>query len=143
MVDQNALRFNQAMIVSLIGLAFVLNKPWLSALVAALMLIGTAWPGLAAFQLFYRRVLLPAGLLRPSPRQEDPAAPRFAQGLGGSFLLLAVVAFALGATTLGWALNLIVVALALINLLFDFCLGCFIYFQLERAGVLGKIRAAR
>ncbi|HMQ34233.1 MAG TPA: DUF4395 family protein [Chloroflexaceae bacterium] len=33
---------------------------------------------------------------------------------------------------LGWALALMVVALAAINLIFGFCAGCFVYTQLAR-----------
>jgi hypothetical protein len=34
-----------------------------------------------------------------------------------------------------WGLALTVAALAFVNLFFDFCLGCFIFFQLARVGV--------
>ncbi|MER3438442.1 MAG: DUF4395 domain-containing protein, partial [Chloroflexota bacterium] len=37
--------------------------------------------------------------------------------------------------TLGWVLAWIVAALALINLLFGFCAGCFLFFQLHRLGL--------
>ena len=36
---------------------------------------------------------------------------------------------------LGWVLAWLVVALALVNILLGFCMGCFIYFQLGRAGI--------
>jgi hypothetical protein len=36
------------------------------------------------------------------------------------------------ATGYGWALGWLVVALALANLLFGFCAGCFIFYQLRR-----------
>ncbi|MCB0049376.1 MAG: DUF4395 family protein, partial [Caldilinea sp.] len=40
-VDQNALKFNQASIILLLVLAFILNAAWLVAFVAAVMLVGT------------------------------------------------------------------------------------------------------
>jgi hypothetical protein len=138
MVDNTSLRVNQAFIVTLLSIAFVLDQPWLVAAVGLIMLVGTVYPPLGLFQLFYRKVLLPAGLLRPMRINEDPAAPRFAQGVGSAFLLAAALAFALKVPVVGWALTLIVVTLALVNLLFGFCTGCFIYFQLERAGLFGK-----
>ena len=39
-------------------------------------------------------------------------------------LALAIVA--------GWALAIVVIVLAAINLIFGFCAGCFVYFQLAR-----------
>ena len=49
---------------------------------------------------------------RPAPVEpEHEYPPRFAQVLGSIALILALVAFALGATTLGWGLALAVAAL--------------------------------
>jgi hypothetical protein len=52
--------------------------------------------------------------------------------MGATVLLLAAVALFAGADVVGWALAFIVVALALVNLLFGFCAGCFVYLQINR-----------
>lgn len=135
LVDRTALRFNQASIVVLVGLAFVLAQPWLVAVVGVALALGTAIPSLAPFQRFYRDVLRPAGLLRPNPSAEDSAPHRFAQGVGAAVLLLAVIGFIVGNTLLGWSLALLVLVLAAANLVFGFCAGCFLYFQLLRLGL--------
>jgi hypothetical protein len=131
-LDRTALRVNQALIVVLLAAGFVLDQPWLVAFVCAVMAVGTAFPRAALFQRFYRDVLRPAGLLRPDVHVEDAAPHRFAQGLGALVLLAASVALFAGATTLGWGLAFVVIALAAINLIFGFCAGCFVYFQLQR-----------
>ncbi|GIV99566.1 DUF4395 domain-containing protein [Roseiflexus sp.] len=130
--DRTALRVNQAAIITLLLVAFVVDLPWLVAIVAIVMALGTVSPALALFQRLYRDVLRPAGVLRPDIHQEDAAPHRFAQGMGATVLFLASVALLAGATTVGWALALLVVVLAAINLLFGFCVGCFIFFQLQR-----------
>jgi hypothetical protein len=135
LVDQNALRFNQAMIISLLVLAFLFDQSWLVAFVAAVMLVGTVWPGLGLFKNLYAKVLVPNGLLRPAPQPDEPQPHLFAQGLGGLMLLIATLAFAVGAATVGWVLAGIVVVLASANLFLGFCAGCFIYFQLGRRGI--------
>lgn len=135
-VDHNALRTNQGLIILFLALAFVLNQPWLVVFVCAVMLIGTVIPQAALFQRFYRHVLRPAGLLSPDLRAESAQPHRFAQGMGGVVLLLASAALFLGAPVLGWALALIVVVLAAVNLFFGFCAGCFIFFQLQQRGLL-------
>src|SRR5215217_2221377 len=135
-VDVNGLRTNQALIVLLVALAFVLGDdnggPWLVALVAVSLAVGTAMPGYGPFQIFYRRVLRQAGLVKARPRPDDPAPHRFAQALGAVFLGTGAVALFAGATTPGWVLAWLVVALALVNLLFGFCAGCFAFYQLRR-----------
>ena len=131
-VDRTALRVNQAAIIALLAIGFVLDQPWLVAFVCAVMAIGTALPQAALFQRFYRDVLRPAGLLRPDIHAEDPAPHRFAQGLGAAVLLAATAALFAGVSTIGWGLAFVVVALAAVNLFFGFCAGCFVYFQLQR-----------
>ena len=134
-VDQTALRFNQASIILLLVLAFLLDAAWLVALVAAVMVIGTLWPGAGLFKQIYARGLKPAGLLKANVIDDDPQPHLFAQGLGGIFLVLSAAALWLGLPVVGWALAGIVIALAAINLFLGFCLGCFIYYQLGRAGI--------
>ncbi|MBT5773856.1 MAG: DUF4395 family protein, partial [Dehalococcoidia bacterium] len=67
---------------------------------------------------------------------EDPMPHQFAQAVGAIFLLAATAALLADATAIGWTLNLIVTALAFINLTVQFCVGCFMYFQLDRIGLL-------
>lgn len=130
--DRSALRVNQALIVGLLALAFVLGLPWLAAFVAAVMAVGTAAPRAALFQRLYLDVLRPAGLVKPDLHAEAAAPHRFAQGLGAAVLGAGALALFAGLPTLGWALAIVVIVLAAINLLFGFCAGCFVYFQIAR-----------
>jgi hypothetical protein len=133
--DRTALKFNQACIIGLLALGYLLGLPLLVAVVAAVMALGTVDPRLALFQRIYRDGLRPAGWLRPDIHEEDPAPHRFAQGMGAGVLLLALLAFVFNAPIVAWGLVLLVIALAAINLFFGFCAGCFVYFQLARVGL--------
>ncbi len=136
-VDHSAIRVNQAFIIVLLILAFVLNFWPLAAFVAAVMLVGTAWPGLALFQQIYRRVLKPAGIVKPAVEIDNPEPHRFAQGFGGTVVALGTIAVVAGLTVLGWALIWLVIALAAATLFVGFCAGCFVYYQFNRLGVPG------
>lgn len=138
-VDHMALKFNQGAIILLLSLAFVLNAVWLAAFVAGVMLAGTLWPQAGLFKLLYSRGVLPLGWLKPDVRADDPQPHLFAQGVGGLMLLLALLGFGLGSPLIGWALVAVVVVLAAVNLLFSFCLGCFLYFQLARRGIRANL----
>jgi uncharacterized membrane protein HdeD (DUF308 family) len=131
-VDHSALRTNQAFIISLLVLAFVLNVWWLVAFVSAVMIVGTIFPSAGLFKTIYFMVLKPAN---------NPEPHLFAQGLGGIFTLLATIALVSGASTIGWILSWIVVALAALNLFAGICVGCIMYYQLNRLGVPGFTRA--
>lgn len=132
LLDRTALRVNQAVIITLLALAFVLDQRWLVAAVGLVLALGTASPTLALFQRLYRDVLRPAGLLAPDLHKEDTAPHRFAQGVGAAVLGLACLALFSGAAGLGWGLALLVVVLAAVNLLLGFCAGCFVFFQIQR-----------
>lgn len=136
-VDHSALKVNQSLIITLLLLAFILDSWQLAAFVALVMLLGTAAPALSLFKLVYSRLLRPAGIVRPRVHADNPEPHRFAQGLGGVFVVLAVAALLLGQPVLGWILAWIVILLAALNLFLGFCAGCFIYYQLNRLGLPG------
>lgn len=136
--DRTAIKVNQALIIAFLVIGFLLNSPLFVLFVAAVMAVGTAWPRAALFQRIYRDVLKPRKLLQPDVHDEDPASHRFAQGLGAGVLTVALIGFVLGAFAFGWALAIVVIVLAAINLFFGFCAGCFVYFQLQRFGVITR-----
>jgi len=136
-VDQSALKVNQAFIIGLLLLAYVLDAVWLAAFVGGVMLLGTAVPKLSLFKQIYLKLLKPAGLVKPHVIDDNPEPHRFAQGFGGVVVALAILALWLGAAALGWALAGLVVVLAALNLFLGFCAGCFVYYQLNRLGVPG------
>ncbi|MEJ2150785.1 MAG: DUF4395 domain-containing protein [Chloroflexota bacterium] len=142
-VDTTAIKFNQASIITFTLLAYVLDLPWLVLFVGAVLAVGTIWPGAALFQQAYRQVLKPLGLVKPHVIDDDPAPHRFAQGVGATFLGLSSLALlALNAISLGWGLAGLVVVLAAINLFFNFCAGCFVYYQLRRLGLIRRSESA-
>ena len=130
--DRTAVKVNQSAIVLLVIVGFVADQPWLVALLAVILAVGVASPNANLFGVLYRNLLRPQGWLQPDLHSEDPAPHRFAQGVGASFLALSSLAFALGASVVGWGLALMVAVLAAVNLIFGFCAGCFMYFQLRR-----------
>ena len=136
-VDHSALRTNQAFIISLLVLAFIADIQWLVAFVSATMLIGTAFPNLALFKAVYLYILKPLKLVRPDVRVDNPEPHLFAQAVGGAFLLVATFGFMAQVTVLGWVLSWIVVALAALNLFAGICVGCLMYYWLNRLGVPG------
>jgi hypothetical protein len=138
-VDTTAIKFNQAAIVTITLLGFLLNQPYLVLFVGLVLAVGTILPRAALFKQIYIKLLKPANILRPNVIDDDPAPHQFAQGVGALFLLAGSVALlALNATILGWTLAWIVIILAAINLFFGFCAGCFVYYQLDRFGLMPK-----
>lgn len=136
-VDYSALRTNQAFIIGLLVIGFVLDARWLVACVAAVMLIGTALPKAGLFKAVYFYALKPLKIARPDVKADNPEPHLFAQGVGGLVLAAATLAFALGAPAAGWVLAWVVIALAALNLFAGICVGCLMYYWLNQLGVPG------
>ena len=139
-VDHSALKVNQTGIVATVLVAFiggVVFQPLLVLipLLAIVLLLGTFAPQLALFKQIYFKVLKPRGIVQPRPVLDRPEPHNFAQGLGGVFLAIASL-FLLPVPVIGLALSLLVAVLAFVNLAFGYCVGCQIFYQLERRGVL-------
>jgi hypothetical protein len=139
-VDHSALKVNQTgivatVLVAFIGSAFSQAVLVLIPLLAVVLLVGTFAPQFALFKQFYFQVLKPRGIVKPRPVQDRPQPHNFAQGLGGVFLAVASVAL-IPLPVVGLAIALLVAVLAFVNLAFGYCLGCQIFFQLERRGLI-------
>ena len=141
-VDHSALKVNQTgiiatVLVAFIGSAFYRPALFLIPLLAIVLLLGTFAPQPGAFQaaLFqgpeaarHRQAAAGAGparaaQLRPGARRSFPGSrlPPFS---------------ASAAVVIGLALALLVAVLAFVNLAFGYCLGCQIYFQLGKRGLI-------
>jgi hypothetical protein len=127
MIDPRGHRFGAGVSAILLIVAFLTGTVWLVAI--ALLSIGVS----AAFGLKYsiygvawRRIAKALSLPKVEPEHEYP--PRFAQTLGSTALILALVALALGATTIGWGLTLAVAGLQSVLAVTGYCLGCRLYF---------------
>jgi hypothetical protein len=127
MIDARGHRFGAGVSAILLIVAAITQTPWLIALV--LLSIGVS----AAFGLrwsiygaVWRRIVRVARLGPAEPEHEYP--PRFAQVLGSIALILSLVAFAAGATTLAWVFALAVAGLQSVLAVTGYCLGCRLYF---------------
>lgn len=136
-VDHSAIRVTQAFTIGLLLLAFILNAPWLAAVVAFANLIGALQPELGLFRQIYLRALKPAGLIKPDVIEDNPEPHRFSQGLGALFVGLGLLSMALGVPALGWGFVWLVIGLASLSLFLNFCAGCFMYYQFNKLGVPG------
>jgi hypothetical protein len=127
-IDPRGQRFGAGVSAVVLGLAHVLNLPWLALLVGL---------NLAASSAFGTRLFLPGRLwpiIRSGFRLGRPAEleheypPRFAQALGATVLGLAALAFVAGASLLGWLLVVAVAALQSVLAVTGICIGCRLYF---------------
>jgi hypothetical protein len=136
-IDQTGLKVGQALTIVLLLLAFVLNSWILVAVVAVAQLLGGLDASFAPYRLVYLHLVKPSGIARPNVIVDNPEPHRFAMLVGAVVNTLATIALLAGASTVGWLLTWIVIALANLNFWLNFCVGCLIYYQLNRLGLPG------
>ncbi|PXY31420.1 DUF4395 domain-containing protein [Prauserella muralis] len=130
-VDPRGPRFAAA--VTSVVLAVVLVTGWWPLLAAQTVVFAIgAFVGLrpAPYSVLYR--LLVAPRLGPPTEREDAAPLRFAQAVGFVFALAGTVGYAAGLTTLGVVATAFALFAALLNAVFNFCLGCEMYLLIKR-----------
>ena len=135
-IDPRGPRFNQAVLASALLVGFVFDWKAVVPLFAVVLLLGAAFgPRYGPFLRLYAEVIKPR--LAPPKELEDPRPPRFASTVGVIFLGAATVSFAAGASTLGWALALLVAVLAGLSATTGICVGCEMWlFVARRRGIV-------
>jgi Domain of unknown function (DUF4395) len=128
-IDPRGPRFTAAVTLVLLAAALLVPTPVAVAIVAlqaVFFLIGVTLgvqqtPTAYVFKTLVKpRLAPPAGL-------EDPRPPRFAQGVGLAFTIVALLGFATGALLVAQVAIGFAVVAALLNAVFGFCLGCELY----------------
>jgi hypothetical protein len=117
-------------------LAIALQQPWLIVVIAfgfvARVLTG---PTLSPLGQLVTRVITPA--LRVAPKYVAGPPKRFAQAIGATSSVAAVIAFfGFGAGTLAYVLVGLIVVAATLESVFAFCLGCKLFALLMRLGIV-------
>lgn len=136
-IDQNALKSGQALTIGLLLIAFIVESWPLVAFVAISQLAGAVALPIAPYRLVYQLILKPIGLVQPRIQADNLEPHRFAMLVGAIFNGAATLALIGGIAVLGWMLVWIVIILANLNFWLNFCLGCWVYYQLNRLGVPG------
>jgi len=133
-IDPRGPQFTAAVTAVVLVVVLLLPSPWAAVLAgvqAVLFAIGvTRGVQRTPHAWLFRTVVRPR--LSPPAELEDPAPPRFAQGVGLGFALVALVGYTTGVTLLGQVAIGFALVAALLNAVFRLCLGCELYLLIKR-----------
>ena len=130
-IDPRGPRLNQAVVAIALLSAFVFEIWLFVPLFTVVLFLGAAFgPQYGPVLRIYSRMIKPH--LKPPAHLEDPRPPRFAATIGVIFLGLSTLAFAGGYDGFGWALALIVAALAGLAATSGICVGCELWLILAK-----------
>jgi hypothetical protein len=131
LIDPRSPRFGAAITAVVLVIVLVTSSGWLLAAQAVVFAIGAiAGIRYAPYGYIYRSLIRPR--LGNPTELEDPAPPRFAQGVALVFVGIGAVGYLAGVTPLGIIMTAAALAAAFLNAAFDYCLGCEMYLRLRR-----------
>jgi hypothetical protein len=125
-IDPRGQRFAAAITTVVLGIALVLQNPWLLLAQAVVFAITVAaGPARGPYGLLYRWLVRPR--ISAPDELENPRPPRFAQLVGLIFVVAAVIGFLTGLWALGLVATACAFVAALLNAVIGYCLGCELY----------------
>ena len=133
-VNDYAARSVAGMVVLLCIATMVFRTPWLLwPLALGFVARVASGPRFSPFGQLATKVIAP----RLGPAKLVPGPPkRFAQTIGATLSVSALVAYYLGAPTVSWVLVGLITAAAFLESVFGFCLGCAIFARLQAIGLI-------
>lgn len=137
-IDPRGARFSAAVTAVLLATSLALGPGSSAALVLlavqtlAFTIGALLGPGFQPWALAFARFVRPR--LSGPPQWEDARPPRFAQAVGLGFATLGLIGLASGIAPLFFVAVGFALLAALLNAVFDFCLGCELYLLGVRLG---------
>lgn len=134
-IDARGPRFGAALTTVVLAVAVIVGPNPIGIALIAWQAVAFALGSILGLQAqpygrVYAKFIKPR-LSGPVPL-EDPAPPRFAQGVGLAFALVALVGGLAGADVVYAIAALFALAAAFLNAAFAFCLGCEMYLIIKR-----------
>ncbi len=140
-VDHAEIKLGQILTMAMSVAAFTLSEPkWLMAL-GAIFLVTALFRPLSPFVLIYRHVVRPLKVMHSDYRLDNIQPHAFGQVIGAVTVAIAITLLYMGFNAAGWTIVWILVGLTLVSYL-GWCIGCFMYYQLNRLGLKGFFRHA-
>lgn len=133
-VDQNELRVNATLVITVLVTAFIINRWELVAFQAAALFLTALQLSCGPYIALYRHILRPAGIVKPDLRVDNPEPHQFAAVFGAIVSSGATYFLVTGRSTTGWGLVWLLISLAAMGM-FGWCAGCFTYYVMNRLGL--------
>jgi len=131
LIDARGPRFGAAITSALLATALLAHSPLVVAVSLVFFLIGALrGPQFTPQGLIFKKFVKPR--LKSETTLEDVRPPRFAQQVGLAFTVVALVAGIASWSALFSVAVGLCLAAALLNAVFNFCLGCEIYLLIAR-----------
>lgn len=131
----------QILTIIISATALALQNQALLMVLAGIFLLSGTIRTISPFSLLYRWVINPMGIIKSDYRLDNIQPHKFGQLVGVMTIVLALALMQLGYGYAGWFVVAILTALTSISYA-GWCIGCFMYYQLNRLGLGGFFKYA-
>ncbi|MDH5710535.1 MAG: DUF4395 domain-containing protein [Gammaproteobacteria bacterium] len=135
-VDHAEIKMGQILTIIIAASALVIQEPALLIPLGIIFLLSGTVRKISPFTLLYRYVIRPTGLMRSDYRLDNIQPHKFGQLVGVQTVVIALALIQLGYPLAGWSVVAILIVLTMISYA-GWCIGCFIYYQLNSFGLGG------
>ncbi|MFO7594212.1 MAG: DUF4395 domain-containing protein [Pseudomonadota bacterium] len=140
-VDHAEIKMGQLLTIVLSIAALVLQNTLPMILLGVVFFLSGSIRVLSPFTWLYHGVVRPLRLMRSDYRLDNIQPHKFGQLIGALTVVLAVGLVEVGYTTAGWAVVVVLVLLTAMSYA-GWCIGCFLYYRINRLGLGGFFRHA-
>lgn len=140
-IDHAEIKMGQILTVLFSTTALALQEPIALMILGAVFLLSGTVRAISPFSLLYRWLINPIGIMKSDYRLDNIQPHKFGQLIGVLTIVIALGLIQFGYPVVGWGVVVILIALTLISYA-GWCIGCFLYYQLNRLGLEGFFRFA-
>lgn len=135
-VDHAEIKTGQLLTMLIAATAFFMQDPRILIGLGAIFLITSTVRSLSPFVLTYRFLVKPLNLMKSDYRLDNIQAHSFGQFVGAITAAIAVALLMQGYDLAGWIVTGVLIGLTFISYA-GWCIGCFMYYQINRMGIRG------
>lgn len=140
-VDHAEIKMGQILTILISGMALVLQNQIPLIVLGGIFLLSGTVRSISPFSLLYRWIINPLGIIKSDYRLDNIQPHKFGQLVGVMTIALALVLMHFNFTSAGWGIVILLIMLTAISYA-GWCVGCFLYYQLNRFGFGGFFKHA-
>lgn len=126
----------QLLTIAISAVALMLQDTMPLMVLGVIFLLSGSVRQVSPFSLLYRYVISPSGIMRSDYRLDNIQPHKFGQLIGALTVVIALGLITYGATVAGWSVVVVLILLTVVSYA-GWCIGCFLYYQLNRLGLGG------
>lgn len=140
-VDHAEIKMGQILTILFACAAIFLQDTTPLVVLGIIFLLSGTIRSLSPFSMLYRWVVKPSGIIKSDYRLDNIQPHKFGQLIGVLTIVISIALIQLGYPIAGWAVVVVLINLTIISYA-GWCIGCYMYYQLNRIGLSGFFKYA-